>query len=391
MTHPFSWRKYARYVLTGVCFIYGFKLFDKALESTSVAQRLEKANLDALFHGKPLEVSKDIFLVTVTDDDYNQIFDGISPLAPAKMNDILSAILENHPKALGVDFDTSSWKDINVPVHEGTTIVWARELISAGGQTQLGGMPTRAAPSDCYGVPSYVPDDDSVIREYLKSAVGSDRLYPTVPVNLAAAFQNSPCIVEQPFKDGKKPGDVPRMLINYAGDARAFNRLSAGALLQLRGSGAHPLKDKLVLFGGSYRAARDAYPTPMGYLDGVVILAQTAQSLLPGHELRTERGGVLGSWMAIQSYVILLVGYFLPKGWRLAITLFTGPIDAFFGNWIWFYTGATFLSFVPYLVSLLAHQTYDHIKDYRALAKENREMQARLRANGLVVPETHDD
>ncbi len=371
--------------------MYGFGHLDKALESTSVVQHLEKANLDALFHGKPLEVSKDIFLVTVTDDDYSQIFGGVSPLAPTKMNEILAAILANHPKVLGVDFDTSGWKDIEVPAHEGTTIVWARELIYAGGRTELGGMPNKAAKSDCYGVPSYVPDDDSVIREYSTSAVGSDRLYPTVPVNLAAAFQNRPCIVEQPFKDRKKPGDVPRMLINYAGDARAFNRLSAGALLQLRGSGANPLKDKLVLFGGSYRAARDAYPTPVGYLDGVVILAQTAQSLLPGHELHTERGGILGSWMAIQSYMILLVGFFLPKGWRLAITLFTGPIDAFFGNWIWFYTGATFVSFMPYLVSLLAHQTYDHIKDYRALTKQNREMKAQLRANGLVVPETHDD
>lgn len=389
MTQPFSWRKYIRYVLTGLCFIVGFTQLDHALEYTSIAQRLEKANLDALFRGKPLQVSDDIFLVTVTDDDYRQIFGGISPLNPAKMNEILDAILADHPKVLGVDFDTSDWKDIDVPAHQGTTIVWARELITTGNQTVLGGMPNKAAKSDCYGVPSYVPDDDSSIRQYSESAVGSDKSYPTVPVNLAEAFQGHPCKAEQSFKDGKKP-DVPLKLINYAGDARAFNRLSAGALLQLKGSGANPLKDKMVLFGGSYRAARDAYPTPVGYLDGVVILAQTAQSQLPGHELHTERGGMLGSWMAIQSYVILLVGYFLPKSWRLAITLFTGPIDAFFGSWIWFYTGATFLSFVPYLVSLFAHQTYDHIKDYRQLTKENREMRARLQANGLAVPESKD-
>jgi CHASE2 domain len=254
VTHPFSWRKYARYVLTGVCFVYGFKQFDKLVESTSVAQRLEKTNLDALFRGKPLEVSKDIFLVTVTDNDYLQIFGGVSPLAPAKMNEILSAILKEHPKVLGVDFDTSGWKDIDVPSHQGTTIVWARELLTRGGRTELGGMPGKAAQTDCYGVPAYVPDEDSVIRAYSPWAIGSEGLYPTVPVNLVAAFQNQPCAVEQPFKGGKPP-DAPLKLINYAGDARAFNRLSAGALLQLRDTGANPLKDKLVLFGGSYRAA----------------------------------------------------------------------------------------------------------------------------------------
>ena len=391
MTPPFSWSKYFRYVATGLCFIYAFKIVDLALENTPISKRLERANLDALFQGKPLDVSKDIFLVTVTDDDYRQEFAGTSPLQPAKLNEIISAILADHPKVLGVDFDTSDWTDVEIPPHNGTTIVWARELISTDGKTELGGMPTKTAKSDCYGVPSYVPDDDSIIREYSEWAVGSGRVYPTLPVNLAGAFQNQPCVVEQPLKGGKQTGDSPRMLINYAGDARSFNRLSAGALLKLKGTGANPLKDKLVLLGGSYRAARDAYPTPVGYLDGVVILAQTAQTRLPGHELRTERWGLLGGWMQLQSYVLLLVGFFLPKGWRMAITLVTGPIDAFLGNWIWFYTGSTFISFMPYLVGLIAHQTYDHIKDYRTLRKENREMKDRLRAHGLAVPKTDDD
>jgi CHASE2 domain-containing sensor protein len=391
VTPPFSWRKYLRYVATGLCFMYAFKLLDKGLESTPVVKRLERANLDALFSGKVPDPSatRDIFLITVTDEDYRQIFGAVSPLQPAKLNEIISAILDSHPRVLGVDFDTSDWKDADIPAHDGTTIVWARELLSAAGKTELGGIPSGASKSDCYGVPSYVPDDDSVIREYSEWAVGSDQVYPTVAVNLAAAFQKLPCIHEKSLKDWKKPDHFP--LINYAGDARTFNRLSAGALLQLKGTGANPLKDKLVLLGGSYHAARDAYPTPVGYLDGVVILAQTALTRLPGHELRSERPeGLLHSWISIQSYVLLLATFFFPKGWRLAITIVTGPVDAFLGNWIWFYTGGTFLSFMPYLVGLTAHQIYDHIKDYRKLIKDNREMRDQLRAHGLTTPKTDD-
>ena len=112
------------------------------------------------------------------------------------------------------------------------------------------------------------------------------------------------------------------------------------------------------------------------------------QERLPGHELRSEMPtGLLHNWFSMQSYVILLASYFIPKAWRMGIMIFTGPISAFVGNWFWFFTGGTFLSFVPYLVGLVVHQIYDHIKDFRAIEKENRELKEKI---GLITNPPHD-
>lgn len=381
MTPPFSWRKYGRYFLTGLAFMYGFKTLDSLLEKTAIVQRMERANLDALFSGKKTEVSKDIFIVTVTEEDYSQLFGGVSPLQPSKLNEVISAILESGPKVLGVDFDTSAWKDVGVRPPAGTTIVWAKETV--------GNLSSKDV---CYGVPVYVPNEDGFIRDYSAYVEGNGQAFPTLAVNLAEVYLKGTCLNPLPLNQWKKTEPLP--LINYAGDATAFNRLSASALLQLKGSeddpGAatrwalwkneNPLKGKLVLLGGAYRAARDAYPTPVGYLDGVVILAHTAQTRLPGHELRSDAPkGLLNGWLSIQAYVLLLATYFIPKAWRMGITILTGPIYAFIGNWIWFFAGGTFLSFVPYLVGLTVHQIYDHIKDFRKLEKDNHNLKERLR------------
>jgi len=177
MTPPFSWRNYGRYLLTGLAFMYGFKTLDSLLEKTAIVQRMERANLDALFSGKKTEVSKDIFIVTVTEEDYSQLFGGVSPLQPSKLNEVISAILESGPKVLGVDFDTSAWKDVGVRPPAGTTIVWAKETV--------GNLSSKDV---CYGVPVYVPNEDGFIRDYSAYVEGNGQAFPTLAVNLAEVY-----------------------------------------------------------------------------------------------------------------------------------------------------------------------------------------------------------
>ena len=389
----FSWRKYGRYILTGLAFMYAFKLLDGLVEQTPLMQRIERANLDALFSAKLPEVSKDVFIIDVTEDDYDQVFGGISPLNPAKVSEIIQAIGESGPKVLGVDFDTSGWKNVARPDAAGIAIVWARATNGRPGNMLLSDV-LGGSPDVCYGVPAYFPNDDGFVRQYSEYVKGTDQAFPSLPVNLAEVFLKGPAACRKAIsvKTWKRPATPP--LINFAGDKSAFNRLSAGALLQLKGAagdaeaakrwetwkGANPIKGKLALFGGSYRAARDAYPTPVGYLDGVDILAHTAQTRLPGHELRSDiRPGLLNNWFSLEGYVLLLALYFVPKAWRMGATILTGPIYAFAGNWIWFFAGGTFLSFVPYLEGLVFHQIYNHIKEFRKIEKENRELKEQLR------------
>ncbi|HEY1756972.1 MAG TPA: CHASE2 domain-containing protein [Bryobacteraceae bacterium] len=399
-TGSFAWRKYVRYVLTGLAFMYAFKALDTMLEETPLMQRFERANLDALFSARTPEVSKDIFIIDVTEDDYDQLFGGISPLDPAKMYEIIQAIVESGPKVLGVDFDTSGWKDVAKPNASGAPVVWARAANGKPGNVTLADVLGGSSNDVCYGIPAYVPNDDGFVRQYAEYIKGADLAYPTLPVNLADIFLNRNCRKAIPVKKWKQPDTPP--LINYSGDKSAFSRLSAGALLQLKGPAgdaeaaprwdawkrANPIKGKLALFGGAYRAARDAYPTPVGYLDGVDILAHTAQTRLPGHELLSAiRPGFLNNWFSLQGYLLLLLLYFVPKAWRMGVTILTGPVYAFAGNWIWFFAGGTFLSFVPYLEGLVVHQIYDHIKEFRKVEKENRELKEKLRELGSPVPE----
>jgi CHASE2 domain-containing sensor protein len=397
---PFSWRKYGRYILTGLAFMYAFKLLDSLVAQTAVIQRIERANLDALFSAKTPEVSKNVFIIDVTEEDYDQLFGGISPLKPGTVSEIIQAIGESGPKVLGVDFDTSVWKNVARPNAAGIAVVWARATNGRPGSMLLADV-LGGSPDICYGVPAFFPNDDGFVRQYSEYVKGADQAFPSLPVNLAEVFLKGPaaCRKAIPVKTWKQPDTPP--LINYTGGKSAFDRLSAGALLQLKGpagdaeaakrwetwKGANPIKGKLALLGGWYRAARDAYPTPVGYLDGVDILAHTAQTRLPGHELRSEiRSGFLNNWFSLQGYLLLLALYFVPKAWRMGATILTGAVYAFAGNWIWFFAGGTFLSFVPYLVGLVFHEIYDHIKEFRKVEKENRELKEKLRKLESPVP-----
>jgi len=406
MSRPFSWHKYGRYVVTGLCFMYAFKGLTSLIERTPFAQRVERSNLDALFSAKTPEVSQNIFLVVVTEDDYDRLFGGISPLKPSKLNEIVQAIRESGPKVLGVDFDTAAWTDVAGPSAAGTTIVWARGIIGGPGNVTLANVLGGSPGGVCYGVPEYLPNDDGFIRQYSEYIKGASQAFPSLPLNLTEVFLKGPGACRQaiPIKEWKRP-DQP-LLINYTGDKYAFNRLSAGSLLQLKGApgdpeatrrwtawrAQNPMKGNLVLLGGAYRAARDTYPTPVGYLDGVDILAHTAQTRLPGRALRSDiENEYLRGWFSAQGVVILLLSYFIPKAWRLGIVILTGPVYAFVGGWFWFFSGGTFLSFVPYLIGLVLHQIYDHIKDFRKIEKENREFRERLRGLGVSVPESSAD
>jgi CHASE2 domain-containing sensor protein len=358
-------------------------VLNNAIDRSSLVKRMETANLDALFHGKKLEVSKDILVVLITDDDYNSPdFNGASPLNPASLIKIIEAILRCDPKVLGVDFDTSAWTNKQIDTH-GVPIVWAREALGEPGNLTLG-KALGGSEDICSGVPAYFPDDDGFVREYKEFIAGAGgQYYPSLALNLAEVYKSpkgGEACRHQTAQLGKNDS-VESQLINFAGQNYAFDHLSSGALEQLGNSeswlASNPLKGKIVLLGGSYHAARDAYPTPFGYLDGVDIIANTVQSRLPGSELNHEP-----QWLTIFGYlegVILLAGlYFVPKTWSLLITMLTGPIYALAINWLAFQWAGAFISFVPCLVGIFVYQVIAHAKAYRKLLRENQELQRQV-------------
>jgi len=352
-------------------------------DQTWLVKRLENANLDALFSGKERNTSPDVLVVSITDEDYLTLFSGISPLNTAKLMDVIDAILAGNPKAVGVDFDTSAWA-ISATKYTGKPIVWAREALGEAGSVTMG-KALGGAKDVCYGVPAYFPDEDGVVREYKQFIEGADRqYYPSLAFNLVEVSQRGAGACQGSLPNLNPHQSAKTEKVNFRGPKNVFDHLSSGVLLKLTGSkawvAANPLRDKIVLLGGAYRATRDAYPTPFQYLDGVDIIANTVDMNLPGH--KKLRDSPL--WLTIAGYAeavaLLAMLYFVPPTWKLLITALTGPVYVVLVSWFAFPAG-TFFSFVPCFAGIVIHEVVEYGKEYRHLQREIRELHEQI--NGV--------
>src|ERR1035438_8475959 len=85
-------RKFWHYFGVGLFWMaFASGLHELALQ-TWLVQHLETANLDALFSGKQWTVSPDVVVVSITDNDYQTMFGGISPVNPGKLMEVIDDI-----------------------------------------------------------------------------------------------------------------------------------------------------------------------------------------------------------------------------------------------------------------------------------------------------------
>jgi CHASE2 domain-containing sensor protein len=226
-------------------------------------------------------------------------------------------------------------------------------------------------------VPAYFPDEDGIVREYKEFIQGADhQYYPSVAFNLVEVSQRGPQACRGALANLDRNQSAEAAKVNFRGPKNAFDHLSISALMTLKDlpAAAHPLHGKIVLLGGAYRAARDAYPTPFSYLDGVDIIANTVDMNLPGNkELRD-----MPAWLKVAGYVqgvVLLAGfYFVSRTWRLLIGLLVVPVYALLVNWLAFQWAGTFVSFVPCFAGIVIHEIVEHMIEYHRLQRENREL-----------------
>src|ERR1017187_3421960 len=374
-------RKFLHYFGIGMCWMALTSGLHELAVRTWLVRRLETANLDALFSGKQWTVSPDVVVVSITDDDYQTMFGGISPLNPGKLMEVIDAILAGGPKAVGVDFDTSAWAGPPAQ-YAGKRIVWAREALGKTGSLTMAKV-LGGTEKVCFGVPAYFPDDDGIVREYKEFIQGADRqYYPSLAFNLVEVSRRGPqaCRGALPNLDQSQSAESAK--VNFRGPKSAFDHLSITTLKTLKDApawAAKPLQGKIVLLGGAYRAARDAYPTPLSYQDGVDIIANTVDMNLPGNkELRDTP-----VWLKLAGYiegVVLLAGlYFVSRTWSLLIGLLVTPVFALLLNWLAFQWAGTFVSFVPCFAGIVVHEIVEHAIEYRRLQRENRELHKQVK------------
>jgi hypothetical protein len=212
------------------------------------------------------------------------------------------------------------------------------------------------------GLVSFTPDIKGTIRRYERALPTDSGSMPSLACALAHAF-------------GPRCGPVDAQA-RTIGFRRGLLVLTAADALRLAARPAFaasgPLRGRIVLVGGTYRAARDQYHTPLGMMPGLHILAQVVETELDGGG---RRPASLVYLALLQLLLMLLAGFLyhgLEPGRAFAASLALLPVLAFVGSWL--LTGTIvggIAYFVPLLVLVIISILYEKTVAYRELLIEH--------------------
>jgi hypothetical protein len=346
------------------------------LTRTEMFREFEAAARDAQARLLPPRESDRLVIVEIDDRDYEELFGGVSPLAPAVVRRVLDAILAGGPRAVGVDLETSHpmYRELELP-ETGPPVVWARDAASCDELS-----PDAAPAADChhgdlvpldylggregpwYGLVAFTPDHGGTIRRYQRTVETTRGPMLSFPAALARAVGHrargdaghDTRLLSIEYRRGEPIRVNPRNILAWAADPASDYRT--------RG----PLRDRIVLFGGHYRAARDAHPTPLGVLPGVEILAQALETELDDRGRAPPSPAILLLLQTVTA--LLLVALFVRFSFSLAflLSLLGLPVLALLGGWL--ATGVAFTGFayfLPLLIVILIHILYEKVIEYR--------------------------
>ena len=368
------------HLVTGVAFVLAGALSTHLLERSNLLAWPQRALLDSMPATMTSTPTDDLVIVAIDDDDYASQFNKTSPLNPARVAAIVGAIQSFSPRVIGVDLDTGDWKPgeaSSVPAKPGR-IVWARlfDPDPAG--------PLRIAKLDnvlgsggdnlCFGLTAMQQDSDLLVRqypgEYHQERNGETVAYPSFPIVVHHLVTDGTCPKEgDPRAEGERTAstwDEGRLLIRYRGERHEIRKITAGALLDTydlaRQAPRNPAVERLktlldghvVLLGGTYRAGRDVYPTPVGMIAGVEILGQAILTAAEGPIREAGSGLIWFDLLLGLSLLLLSVNHpRVAAGVNVALLFLLIPIS----GWL-FRSFAFFLDTIPVQIGMLLHSNF---------------------------------
>lgn len=327
-----------------------------------------------------------VFVVRITDADYDSLFHARSPLDTARLRELILAIDRAGPAVIGVDLDTSDSSFRSLDIATRAQLVWAAgtatlcrcERPSTGCGVRLpvvqrmthrycrdeeagalvpfevrGGVGT---PAGRVGVATLVNDRDGSIRRYRRSVPGAGG----TPLPTFASR-----VIAQAGREPRRYRDAEELYIRFDLLDPAAQYSAAEVLDAARDSATVlPFRGRIVLLGGEYWAARDLYATPLGWLPGVDVHAQIIESELRGDGVPPAAGAWVMGLLVVGGVLILLVFHFWPfhaAFWRaVALILVFAPL----GSWLATRSSLALLFyFVPVLVVVLIHQMFEYAQD----------------------------
>lgn len=398
-------RSFLHHLIRAVPVIVIFTALTLVLESRGWFRGFETAMLDTWLILKQAKKPAYVKIVGITNDDYKDLFRGQSPLDNSILRELLRAIAMGQPRVIGVDLDTSSSNLAFEELSHDTstawpTIVWARDAILSGEKIQpldfLGGRHS-GAPS---GIAALPQDSDGIVRRYRRIFQAHHGAIDSFPWAVTKAWcaslatphtgpvvtPNNVCGKVGPDST-EADGLKENVILNFAGDRYEFgnfpNFLSASVVLSLStkpGWQSQGLfKDKIVLLGGVYRAARDVHVTPIGAMDGVQLMGHAVESELQGGGIRDVKKWLLLSFDVLGSVIIVYINYACSRrpGLALLLSLAAIPLIAFGASFCTYWTLAYWANVAPTLIAVFIHQLYDHGRQYLKLYEHFRTAPAR--------------
>ena len=335
------------------------------LSRSGFFRQIETYSLDTQVRLQGAPEESPVAVVLIDKGDFANLFQEKSPLDPAALQKVISAIAAGKPKAIGVVIDTSApeFKELR-PAPDWPAVVWAQNGAFSYRDRKyhllkvLGGQ-TAPAPA---GLVVFKLDPDGAIRRYPRLCETDQGARPSFPWAVAKEFAPAEAARLKPTQE--------ELFITFAGDKDGSHRLhfTASRVLELAdGPGWQndsPVKDKVVLLGGAYDIA-DEHDTPLGWMPGVEVLAYALETELgggglppPSPILVTAIGGLVGLLL------LLLFQHFTPvKGFLISGLAI--PVSGVICSLLVFKTMSFWAYFVPIPLAVLGQEFYAQVKAYR--------------------------
>jgi CHASE2 domain-containing sensor protein len=316
-----------------------------------------------------------VALVTITDEDYGSLFDGISPLQAEKLEGLINAIAKGSPAVICVDVDTSSktFRD-RFKIHDWRSrMVWEREIREVPEDADLlnaakiepldvlGGRVDLDPSRNSTGLPILIEDaEDKVTRRYrriIKTSVGD---LPSLPWAVVKAYS-----VNRPEDLTRLPESGEDLLIHFVPDRQHSRRinLTASKVLQLtlHWPEASPIRDKIVILGGSY-GDQDRHDTPIGRLTGAEVLANVIETELNGGGFKPPSEVLLFALELFEAFVLILLFHVSRFSIALLASILVAPALAVLCSRVAFQDWIHVWHFLPIILGLILFEAYEHYR-----------------------------
>jgi CHASE2 domain-containing sensor protein len=343
---------------------------------TGILDKLDRVATDIQFRLNPVPYDTAVVLMIIDDDDYKQLFDGTSPLNRDKLFELVNDIAKGSPSVIGVDIDTSSpeFAQGANTVQCNCAIVWEQEVAeipeAVGANTEmkkvpiLGGRTDTGDAATSSGIPILIDDPEGGdTRRYQRYFPTESAMFPSFSSAISIAYSSA---TGKPLIQALTSPSEDEHLIRFSGDHAGSHRIRMSAaklheLSQTWSSGASPIKDRIVLLGGSY-LGQDLHQTPLGQMNGVEVLANVIETELNGGGARAP--GRFASYLleVFEAFGLILIFHFFPLRKALLWSCALIPALALICSWVAYRAWTHIGHFIVVLVGLLLFELYEHFR-----------------------------